>query len=108
MTVAPAATDLDPFHAVRPIAQVRDVVGVEGFIERRPTGPRLELCRGAKERKPAEPAGVDPGFLVVQQATAERRLGPVIEQHTPLLGRKLPREALAFRSRERIDLVSGL
>src|SRR5262245_8440061 len=108
MTVAPPATDLDPFHAIRAITQGGDVVGVERFVERRPPGARLELRRGAKERKPAEPAGVDPGLLVAQQAAAERRLRSVIEQHTALLGGEPARQPLALRRRQRIEIVSGL
>src|SRR5215510_12917320 len=108
MAVAAATADLDPLHAIGAVAQIRDVVDVERLVERRPAGARLELRRGAKERKPAEPAGIHAGFLVVQQAAAEWGLGPMIEEDPPLLGGQAPGESLAFGRGQRLDVVSGL
>src|SRR5207245_10584640 len=45
VTVAAPATDLDALHAVRAVAQEREVVGVERLVERRPAGARAGLGR---------------------------------------------------------------
>eukprot|EP00746_Dinoflagellata_sp_MGD_P131956 gnl/MRDRNA2_/MRDRNA2_6568_c0_seq1.p2 gnl/MRDRNA2_/MRDRNA2_6568_c0~~gnl/MRDRNA2_/MRDRNA2_6568_c0_seq1.p2 ORF type:complete len:111 (+),score=3.59 gnl/MRDRNA2_/MRDRNA2_6568_c0_seq1:335-667(+) len=57
---------------------------IKGLEEAWPTGPRVKLRVRAEQRQIAEPAVVNAGFLVIQQRPAERMLGAMVEQHTPL------------------------
>src|SRR2546425_13209153 len=101
VTVAAPATDLDALHAVRAVAQEREVVGVERLVERRPAGARLELGRRPEERQSAQPTAVHALRLVVQEAAAERRLGAVGEQDPAAPGGEAPRPPPAPARRPR-------
>src|SRR5882724_8264688 len=98
VAVAAPATDLDALHAIRAVAQERQVIGVVRLVERRPAGAGLELGRRPKERQPAQPAPVHTLVFVVQKAAAERRLGAVVEEDPPLLGGEVARTAPSRRS----------
>src|SRR6267143_1357034 len=108
VAVAAPAADLDALHAVRAVAQEREVLGVERLVEGRPAGARLELGPRAKERQPAQPAAVHALVLVVQKTTAKRWLGAVVEQDPALLAGEVARQALALRRRQRTQVVARL
>src|SRR5689334_18439412 len=108
MRIAATAPDLDPVHAIRAIADQRDVIRVERFVKRRPTRAGLELRLRAKERQTAQPTAIHAGRLVVEQPTAERRLGTMVEQHAALLGGQLAGEPFAVGGSKRSEVVPRL
>jgi hypothetical protein len=80
MAATAGADLLDPDHAVTAVADPPDVRLVEGLEKARPARARVEFGIRAEQRQPAEPAGVDAGFLVVEKDAAKRRLGAVLQQ----------------------------
>ncbi len=66
----------------------------------------LVLGIRAEEGEPAKPTGVDPLLLVVEQASAERPLRPLVEQDTSLLPRQAPGEPFPLRLGEGCQVVS--
>lgn len=74
MTVATGTEYLNPRHAVRAIRCSRDVLRSYGLKKTRPASAGIEFCVGSEKRQSAANAGVNAGFLVVQQITAKRPL----------------------------------
>jgi len=62
------------------------MVGIERFIEARPAGAGFEFGAGSEQRQAAQPAAISTRLLVVEEASAKRRLGPMVEHDPPLLG----------------------
>ena len=79
VSVAASATDLGAYHSVGVIPKCAYVIRVKWLIEAWPTASGFELRPRMKERQCAQTAGVDAILRVVQQKTAERTLGTLVQ-----------------------------
>src|SRR5690554_3435190 len=81
VAVAAGTADLGSHHAKAGVLNVADMFRVKRLEETRPASAGIKLGIGAEQRQVTQPAVVYPGLLVVQQGTAERVLGAVVQQH---------------------------
>ena len=80
---------------------------IERGEKARPAGAGFKLGCGVEQRQRAQFAQVAAILLVVEQATAKRMLGAVIEQDVAFRGTELLRQALAFVRIDRGDVVTA-
>lgn len=82
------ASNLGANHPVTDVLNVADMIGIERFEKTRPSGAGFELGGGSKQGQAAQTTTVHPILLIVEQAPAKGRFGPVVEHDPPLLGSK--------------------
>ena len=85
MAAASCTTDLDPSHTVTGVFDIRQMLLVEWSVKRRPPGSAVELVLRREQRQSAQPAGIRAVELIVEQRSAERSLGAMVEQYPILL-----------------------
>src|SRR5688572_30190991 len=107
MPTAAGAADLGAKHAVAAVLDVCDVGAVDRLKEAGPAGPGIELRLRREQRKAAQAAGVGSVFLVVEEVTAERRLGSVVQEDAALLLVQRLRELHHFLFTQRRDVIPG-
>ena len=83
MAVATGTADFGAGHAKTCVLNVSDMLRIKGLEETRPAGSRVKLRVRAEQRQIAKPAVVNTGFFVIQQGSAKRMLGAMVEQHAP-------------------------
>src|SRR5262245_17944745 len=87
VAAAPPAKDRLADHAERGVA-LGQHGAVQGIPETRPAGAALELRRGGEEIEPAAGARERAFAFLLQEGTAERRLGGVMTQDLVLIRRE--------------------
>src|SRR4029079_3497211 len=83
---AALAADFDASHAVAAVFDIGDVVRIERRREAGPPSAGFEFRAGTKQRQAAQPAGVNPFLLVIQEETAERAFSAMLQENVALLG----------------------
>lgn len=68
---------------------------IERFIERRPAGAGMELCIGTEQRQTAQSAGVGSREFIVEQCSAKRGFGSVVEQNASLFAAEVLRQSVS-------------
>jgi len=77
---------------------------IERRGETRPAGAALEFLFRQEQRQPAEAAREHPIAMLVEEAAAEGRLGPVSKQHIAFFGREIRLEARPLIERRRREI----
>ncbi|KAG0756563.1 hypothetical protein G6F22_020255 [Rhizopus arrhizus] len=90
------AGDLGADHAVAGIADFAHMRRVERGEEAGPAGAGIELGARAEQRQRTQPAAVDTLALVVEEDSAERRFGAVLQQHAALLAAEAGNQRLGL------------
>src|SRR5437867_2085592 len=86
MGVASGTEHLGPIHAKAVVPPQSHVFFGDGSPKARPTGSRLELCTGIKQRRPAADALVETVSVKCMVFSGERSLGACLSRDCKLFG----------------------
>src|SRR5665213_1153050 len=79
--VATRATRLDADHAITGVAHGDHMLLVKWREKAWPSGATFKLCEAAEQRQTAQAADIDAVLLVIEQATAKRGLGAMVQEY---------------------------
>jgi hypothetical protein len=106
VAIAAFAPNLGAHHSVADILNVADMIRIEGFEKARPSGAGFELGAGSKQGQATKAATVHAILLVVEQAAAKGRLGPMVEQNPAFFGAQPLGERITLGVAKRVECVS--